>query len=156
MDFEKIIKFEPAFDKRDPDPSKNYGIHGVELGFYLKGPHGTVQFKLFTNWHVPGVRKERETDDSLLQSPHISAIRCAEIHFGPSPADLGYHSPKPMYEDQTMISSECPWVEGGECYYDGSGLAAERIFDVLTEKGDEGVWEELESYYRSTFLESDE
>ena len=39
---ERIIKFHQAYDKRHPNPSKNYGIHGVDLVFVLKGELGAV------------------------------------------------------------------------------------------------------------------
>jgi hypothetical protein len=54
---ERIIEFTPAFDKRDPNPKKNYGVHGVELRFVVKGEAGAVQFLIFTNWHLPHVQK---------------------------------------------------------------------------------------------------
>ena len=44
MEFEKIVHAEPAFDKRNGDPKKNYGIHGVNLRFVLKSKLGAVQF----------------------------------------------------------------------------------------------------------------
>lgn len=46
---ERITEITPAWDKRDPDPKKNYGIHGCELRMYLKGELGTVQFIVYTN-----------------------------------------------------------------------------------------------------------
>ena len=44
MKLEKKINFTPAFDRRDPDPKKDYGIHGVDMRCYLTGPEGVVQF----------------------------------------------------------------------------------------------------------------
>jgi hypothetical protein len=137
---ERIIKFRPAYDKRHTDPKRNYGIHGVELLFLLKGEEGAVQFVLYTNWHLPHVQKELE-----LKSSHI--------HCHPMPADLGFHSPKPMYEGQTSLTEDCEYLDGKPCFYDGSTMNAERVFNVLLEKGDEGVWSELESYYKSVFNE---
>ena len=140
---ERIIRFTPAWDKRSDDPKKNYGVHGVELGFYLKGEKGTVQFKIFTNWFQPHVAKEfkhRDWDFDDLWCP-----------FKPLPADLGYHSPVPMYEDHHAVGENCEWT-GGVCYYDGSSLAAEKIFEILTESGDEGVWKALEDYYAEIFM----
>jgi len=58
MSLTREIKFSPAYDKRDPDPSKNYGIHGVTITFLLKGEKGAVQFVLYTNWHLPHVDHE--------------------------------------------------------------------------------------------------
>lgn len=37
MTRERIVEFTPAFDKRSSDPSKDYGIHGVDMRMVLKG-----------------------------------------------------------------------------------------------------------------------
>lgn len=129
---EKIITFYPAYDKRSTDPKKNYGVHGVDLRMVLKGELGAVQFMLYTNWHLPHI--EGRIDKPL-------------------PADLGYHSFKPMYEGQEAIRKECEFLGGKPCYYDGSTLNAERIYNVLLESGSDGVWKELESFYVETFDE---
>ena len=170
MNTERILEFEPAFDKRHPDPDKNYGIHGVTMRFVVKGPLGAVQFVLYTNWQLPHVRAEQERRG------------CGQYCLNKAmPADLGYHSPKPMYEGDTPMGATrvewedndgsipgfdvakvpksyptgtftpCEYLDGAPCYYDGSGLNAERIFDVLCAEGDDGVWRALEEYYAETF-----
>ena len=140
MSFERTVIFSPAFDKRDPDPKKNYGIHGVELRMVLKGELGATQFLLFTNWQLPHVTAELDAkarpDNMFL--------------YHPSPADLGYHSLKPIYEDQKTMGP-CQFLDGKDCYYDGSGLNAERIYDVLVREGSDGVWRELEDFYNEIF-----
>ena len=143
MSLERIIEFHPAFDKRDPDPSKNYGIHGVECLFLLRGKKGAVHFRLFTNWHLPHVQKELDAE-SLSQFPYM-------FH-KPVPADLGYHSPKPIYKGQIAYKN-CKWLNGKLCYYDGSSLGAERVYEILLTKGSEGVWKYLEGYYKGIFGE---
>jgi len=140
-DVKRIVEFSPAFDKRHPDPKKNYGIHGVELRMILKGKLGAVQFVLYTNWQLPHVTKESRKE----LSPDKYCL------FEPLPADLGYHSPKPIYEGQSAQSSSCEYLDGKPCYYDGSGLNAHRVYEILLEKGSDGVWAELESYYKETF-----
>jgi hypothetical protein len=134
----RFIKFLPAYDKRDPDPRKNYGIHGVDMTCYVKGNRGAVQFKLFTGWMLPHVQREIEGRTSCIHG-HKSF-----------PADLGYHSPKPMYEDQIPMSEKCT-ILGGTCYYDGSGLNAEGIFDILVREGGDAMWKALDEYYVETF-----
>lgn len=86
---ERITQFEPAFDYR----SQKGGIHGVQLRMVLKGELGAVQFLLFTNWMLPHVQ------DELRNAPKSSFFK------EPMPADLGYHSPKPMYEDHEPAGS---------------------------------------------------
>lgn len=143
IDFVREIRFYPAFDKRSPDPNKNYGIHGVELAFFLKGPHGAVQFKVSTNWQLPHVQAEIDGKVPNSQFPYM-------FH-EPMAVDLGYHSKNPMRDGQEPMSGNCD-VIGGTCYYDGSVLEANRIFNTLREEGDKGVWRELEIYYRAVFF----
>ena len=133
--FERKTIWRPAFDKRHPDPKKNYGIHGVEVKWLLTGDKGAVQFVLYTGWNTKGVRAERHDEPA----------------HAPMPTDIGYHSPVPMYEGQTVIQEECPYLNDRPCYYDGSGLNAERYFDILTDKGEDALWKALEAYYRARF-----
>lgn len=129
---ERITEFTPAYDKRNPDPSQNYGIHCVDLRMILKGERGAVQFVLYTGWYPKHLQKEMPN--------------------GILPADLGYHSHKPMWDGQPA-QENCRYLDGKPCYYDGSGLNAERIFDILLEEGGEAVWKELEEYYIELFGE---
>jgi len=148
---ERIIKFYPAFDKRDPNLSKNYGIHGVELRMVLKGDKGAVQFVLYTHWMLPHVTQE--FDNRILQEAKDGKLNDVSLRcqYRPSPADLGYHSPIPMYEGQDICGESCEYLDGKPCYYDGSGLNAERIYQVLLKEGSNGVWRELEGYYKDIF-----
>lgn len=139
---EKIIQFTPAFDKRDPDPDKNYGIHGMNLRFVLKGDKGATQFIVYTNWHLPHVQKELEDKGTVCL-------------IAPMPADVGYHSPIPQYEGQEPISEDCEYI-GGPCYYDGSGLRAISVFERFTAEGADAVWKELEEEYNRLFERGEE
>jgi hypothetical protein len=169
---EKITQITPAWDKRDPDPKKNYGIHCCDLRMVLKGELGAVQFVLMTGWNLPHIQEEQKAKGNPTSGLY------------PLPADLGYHSPKPMYEGQTRIGENrydfedteelqmgngvlkmpkshkveekdlpiCEYI-GCPCYYDGSGLNAERIYKIMLTEGSDGVWRELESYYITIFGE---
>lgn len=212
-EFQEIVQFSPAYDRRSPDPKKNYGIHGVELGMVLKGPKGAVQFLLFTNWQLPHVTAEidKRTIEAISAATKpkrrvarwngvhpdqiagiLNAVETAIVPYEegerqlrcfhrPLPADLGCHSPKPMYPDQKPMGAEkfdfdhmetlkglsgdikiptmvetgtftpCEYLDGHACYYDGSTLNAERIYQVLLTEGSAGVWRELREYYDSTF-----
>jgi hypothetical protein len=146
-DLQRIVTFSPACDKRDPNPSKNYGIHGVDLRFVLKGEKGAVQFVLYTMWQLPHVTKENA-------SRRYEAVG-GDSHWmeRPTPADLGYHSLAPHYEGQTVIQESCEFLDGRPCYYDGSSLNAEPVYHRLLAEGDAGVWSALEDYYRRVFEE---
>jgi hypothetical protein len=128
---ERIIEFTPAFDKRNPEPGLNYGIHGVDLVMFVKKGNRAVQFKVFTNWHLPHVRDE------------YGAME-------PMAADLGYHSPVPMWEGQDALTDNCLYT-GGKCYYDGSTLNAEPVFEKLIAEGSDAAWDFLEQYWHETF-----
>lgn len=146
-EFERIFTIHPAFDRRNPDPEKNYGVHGCELRMVLKGPKGAVQFVLLTNWQLPHV-----TEDVLKKSVDKPMKEIdLKVRFLPLPADLGYHSMAPMWEDEKPSHEACPYLDGKPCYYDGSGLNAERVYEILLIEGSEGVWRYLENYYYDTF-----
>ncbi len=142
--FEKRIEFHPAYDRRHEDPNKNYGIHGVTMLWLLIGPKGAIQFVVYTGWHLPEVRDELEA--KFLKNPDEVGLRIRR----PMPADLGYHSPVPMYADQGMMTDDCD-VLGGVCYYDGSGLQAEGVFELLVREGGDAVWNRLEEVYNLRF-----
>lgn len=169
----RIVRFEPAYDKRNPDPQKNCGIHGVTLRMVLKGKAGAVQFVLSTNWQLPHVEKEFDSRPPDKRFPHLFCR--------PHPSDLGYHSKVPQYEGQEPMGSikygfpkgeiempgdvpipkidrketgtftPCEFTDGGPCYYDGSTLNAESVYRALLEGGDEAVWKILEDEYKSQF-----
>lgn len=170
---ERRVIFKPAYDKRNANPKKNYGIHCVEVWFILIGKKGAVHFGFTTGMYLPQQYKEK-TAYMMGDSPNYMAI------------DRGYHSYKPMYDGQKvnhptrMIHPkggikkkkigkfEIPNVKfrkigkkppnclylGKPCYCDGSALDAQRFLDVLVSKGDEPVWEMLRDYYSANFNEN--
>jgi hypothetical protein len=74
-----------------------------------------------------------------------------------APWDLGYHSPKPLYEGQEPFDLDCD-VIGGPCHYDGSSLSAEAPIKRWAAGGfdDAIIRQELEYYYTLTFYEHKE
>jgi len=144
---EREIRFFPAFDKRHKDPNKNYGIHGVNLLFLLKGEKGVIQFLIYTNWQLPHVQREVDARSPSLSFPYL--------YHQPMAADIGYHSPVPMYEGQDMMTDKCEYLDGKPCYCDGSGLRAQEFFDVLRKEGDKGLWKALEEEYKHRFEDKD-
>ena len=132
---ERIIEITPAFNKM----SEGLGVHGCGLRMVLKGPLGAVNFVLYTQWQLPSTIE-------MWKGKGQYSVGMNE----PVPADLGFHSPKPIYDGQPAVRSDCSYVDG-PCYYDGSSLNAMSMYRVLVERGSDGVWEELERYYRHTF-----
>jgi len=137
--FEKVVIFEPAYDKRNPDPSKNYGIHGVNMRFVLKGELGSIHFCVFTNWHLPEVTEEYKYKPTW-----------GNDWWKPTPADISYHS-KTRLNEWDHEHENCTWLDGETCYTDGSSLYAEKPFEALIREGSEGLWKFLENYYNETF-----
>ena len=146
-EFVRKVEFSPAYDKRHPDPSKNYGIGGVNLRMVLVGAAGAVQFVLFTQWHLNHVAEEMRRGIVERGSVDDATLRAL---FQPQPADVGYHSRKPRYEGQDVMSDDCEYL-GCPCYYDGSGIAAWEVHQILLREGDKGVWKYLEDYYNEIF-----
>jgi hypothetical protein len=134
---EQIIQFSPAFDKRNPDPSKNYGVGALMCKFVLKGEIGAVQFVFGTGIYLPHVVEE---------------WKCKNYQAEPMAYDVDYHSPKPLYEDQCDMG-ECEYLDGKTCYYDGSSLMANEYLQVLVSEGDKAVWSKMEGFYLDRFGE---
>lgn len=140
--FTRELVIRPAYDKR----AEGYGQHCVEMCWYLHGEKGVIQFVLFTGWYLSIIGKP-STDWQELHSGRYQASW--DDTNKPMPADLGYHSPVPMYEGQAKLT--CHLLPAGECYYDGSGLNAYRIFAVLVHEGGDAVWRALEAEYALRF-----
>lgn len=137
MKFKQKVILTPAYDKRHTDPHKNYGIHNAELRMILIGDKGAVQFVMSTGWYLPHVEAE-------LDANHKHRSKA----WG---TDLGYHSYTPMYEEQSRCRDACEYLDGKPCYYDGSTLNAEPVFNLLVSEGFEAVWKRLKIYYKDTF-----
>jgi hypothetical protein len=139
--FTRQFEFKAAWDRRNEGDGR-YGQHGAEMRFYLKGEEGAVQFILFTGWYAGIINKP----DAGWNALFVKNGQMSE----PLPADLGYHSPRQMYEGQSPMDT-CHILPEGKCYYDGSGLNANRIFSILMHEGEEAMWKALEDYYAETF-----
>lgn len=137
--FEKIIRVSPPYDKRHSDPKKNYGIGGMSLRFILKGTKGATQFVFLTGQYQKHVADELATKyDGRYNSFHGRG------------ADIGYHSPVPHYEGQSICQNDCE-VLGGPCYYDGSSLQAGDFEETFLREGEPAVWAMLEERYHEIF-----
>lgn len=132
----------PAYDKR----RSNHGQHCVDMLWLVKGPLGAVQFRLYTGWYPDVIGKPTENWQEL----HASRKHHADPLNVPMPVDIGYHSPKPMYEGQSQME-HCDLLPEGKCYYDGSSLNADRYFAILVHEGGDALWKALEEYYHERF-----
>jgi hypothetical protein len=150
--FTRRVDLSPSFDRRDPNPSINYGIGAMRIWFHLIGPKGSVQWQIGTNWYCKSAQSHLSCLPERLSSAAENAL--GGNRYQPQGWDLGYHSPVPIYDGQTPIWDDCH-VIGGPCYYDGSSLNAELLTDGFLEGGERFLWPALEAYYRHTFEGAD-
>jgi hypothetical protein len=124
---ERRVEFRPAWDRRDPNPAKDYGVHGVEIHFSVIGPLGAISWYLMTPWVLPAVRKWWKT---------LPVPARAE----PIPAGLTWH------ERADTHGQECHLV--GSCRAEQVGsLDTDWLYEILIAEGEAGLWRELESAY---------
>lgn len=133
---------------------------GIDLRILEKASYGS-SFETYISEKMSGMEEVDTGMEAakryagMSSSPKLDLLDL-ECSYHPIPADLGYHSPKPVYEGQTPISDSCEYLNDKPCYYDGSGLNAKKVFNTLLEFGSEGVWSYLEDYYKETFLDERE
>lgn len=132
---DKITKVRLPFDKRHKDDSKNYGIHGLDVWFILKGEKGAVQYAVTFPIYLPHIKNKGQD--------YIMGF------------DVGYHAKEPQYEGQSDMG-ECD-ILGCKCYYDGSSLRADEwteiIFSTVGKHPEEVLWPMLEQEYIDRFGE---
>lgn len=136
MKFKKTTTFNKAYDKRNDDPKKNYGIGAVTCRMVLLGELGATQFSFSTGMYLPHVEAELEAKNSTGLKP--------------MGYDVGYHSSKPQYEGQSERG--CDLLPGKKCFYDGSSLRAEEWMKIFIEEGSEKIWGMLEENYQELFV----
>lgn len=148
---ERRIEFIPGYDHTSfPEDcgGGGHGRHGMELAFILIGPAGAVQWKCtMLNWYpgniVYGDAPASEPISMVPAHPRIDDTMAT---------DLGYHSPKPMWEGQEDYGrDDCHLLPGGTCYYDGSGLNAGPVLEAFLSYGPMAVWAALSRYYQELF-----
>jgi hypothetical protein len=123
---ERRVEFTAAWDRRDPNPAKDYGVHGVEIRFYVVGPLGAISWFLMTPWVLPAVRKWWKT----LPVPERAE---------PTPAGLTWH-------ERVERGEECYLV--GACKPEQVGsLDTDWLYEILVAEGEAGLWRELEAAY---------
>lgn len=148
--FERIIRFNPAFDKRHAEDNKNYGIGSVTIIFILKGHHGAVQVMINTDWFLPATIKEYKKIGNKGKCPPTN-LRDKEDYL--DCWDVGFHAKvKPSYMEYSN-ENNCDILDSGKCYYDGSGTKGhdDKVIKILLEKGSDGIWKYLEKYYKGVF-----
>jgi hypothetical protein len=143
---ERRIIFEAGYDHSafpEDCGGGGHGKHGMGLRFVFSGPKGSVQWvaNMF-NWYPGNV--SHGSVGGTFEASFVPAFQ--HQHIGDAyAADLGFHSPTPMYEEHTKY--ECEYLPEGYCYYDGSTLNAEPLLEAFLEHGPHAVWAALARYY---------
>ena len=92
---ERRVTFRPAFHKVHEDPKKNFGVHGMEIWFYLIGEHGAVHFGLSTFMML------KETKDWWKATGREGGL--TSDHFNPMGIDVGYHAKEAQWKGQEVV-----------------------------------------------------
>ena len=155
-EFTREVRFEPGYDYAEEDKDKPWGerrgVHGMNIRFLLHGDEGTIQFLVYTQWLPSWVKTEPDAMFTRILDI-TDVMEGGQKIFPPMAADIGFHWDKlPPHEpeDDWYHMQECDVRPGGQCYYDGSSLQAERVFALLLKKGHEAVWTYMEEHYQHT------
>lgn len=109
---ERWLEMSPSYDLTAHP--KNYGIHGADLRFGIKRGRVTVVLHWMTPFYLPHLREK--LDNNPWHKKLFSGL-----------GSIDYHLPIPTWEGQTPVEN-CEYT-GGDCYCDGSGLEAGKLFD---------------------------
>lgn len=96
---ERITQFVPAYDKRNPNPSKDYGIGAVKVNMVLKGELGAVHFIFSTGMLLESTMEEYIRTGRVNYEAHDWGVYYLNKPMG---YGVGYHSPLPLYEGQEV------------------------------------------------------
>ena len=144
---ERAIAFIPGYNgDRTRDANKDFGVHGMEIWWYLRGPRGAAHFGVFTDW-IPG---------KLYPGHGRMPVGMQEMPASqyPNGADLGYHARVPQWDGQEAYGRDDCTVIDGRCYGDGSGLRADALAKTFTELGEPAIWAALELEYLNLSTEA--
>jgi len=148
------LMISPAFDKRNDNPQKDFGICGCRIFFAVVGKKGAVTVNFSTNWYLESTvneYKNRGINRNLLgggKEQHKTKIDL-EVGKPISSGSWDYHCKRRRYKGQ-MPFKNCEFI-GGDCYGDGSCLRADVYLRLLIERGSDAVFTKLEIDYYTEF-----
>lgn len=152
------ILFQPAWDKTDPDPKKNYGVNCLTILFHVIVDRGVVEFELSTNWYQEHVMQKRldAMKQDVWSGKKDFLIR---TWIEPYPMDVCYFAFERISEDDIYFEDGVRNLsEVRPYYYDHKFMdekyekqAKEVAYRKLVDEGDESLWQYLEEYYINTF-----
>jgi len=169
--FIRVIHFNPAWDRTDPNSDKNYGISDVELLFTLfKGDKG-VEFCLGTNWHLPHVFRRRMDylKRSILMGKEDYLWNSEAKEFLEEVCLWDLNHEKEEYDDWHEFDLSKPelltrlkeiWTDAPKVYYywiphfdkdDYNHSAQDEVWNIFLTQGEEALWKRLEEVYEEYF-----
>lgn len=123
----------PAYHKSSP----NISIHDAEWVFAVQRGKVKVEWAFSTGWYIRETRESPPNPAMARIGSTYDTIR--------APNGLGsisYHSPKPLYEGQSLSSDKYE-VTGGDCYSDSGYIASGDLFDEAV-ANPKAIWLSLE------------
>jgi hypothetical protein len=143
--FKRRLWIRPGWDKRNLEPTKNYGIGGMSIWF------GVIR-----DWRAMSWTVSIPVYPSDLQLEMNQRARNGEFNNCPDHISFGalnYHRP-PTEEEarEHHCSSTCEFIESA-CSSDGSYTAGNAIGHIFVNNGLEDVFNELELAWRERFGE---
>lgn len=127
QDHLKDRHYDYPFCMLKPMPA-DWGCHAREPQYEGQEPIGATEVKI-----------DSAAAEEARQNPESDPAKRLE-QFG-----------KAWKSRKTDTFRPCEYLGGAPCYYDGSGLYAEEIFNEFVEKGEDWLWERMEESYRERF-----
>ncbi len=103
---EKITRIRPAYDKRNDDPKKDYGIGPAQVYMGLVGKQGAISFSFSTGMYL------EKTEQRLAASGSFNWEEITPGHWysviKPMGYDVSHHSKKPLNDYQKKEGPSWP------------------------------------------------
>lgn len=129
---ERLIWSRNAYEERHEDPSKDYGVAGVTLGFVVIGSEGAVEWELLTNSYLPATEE---------------AYKERKISFlGPTAGPVWWHWRTPRWENHDD-RGQCEWLQADHCFSDIGFSIGDEVNKAFTNYGYDGVFNKLKVLY---------
>ena len=130
---EHHIRFHPAY------ASERYGVHNMEVEFWVRGPKGAISLRMCTHWFVPS--EQQRSFDMYSKYPWEPRDLMQ-----PDIVDVSYHAHAPAH-DSDYATADCAYL-GGPCHSDGSALYGNECFrEGFLRGGSDWLFARLEEEY---------
>ena len=127
-------------ERCEPGGGGFHGISAAGFTFVLSGEDGALSVNFLSSWYKRETtsRMKEEQNGLLLSALLVTGLGGVDWHWRTDRDYGAFHN------------EECRWLDGAECFSDGSGLMADDAYDVLMEGGSDALWEWMETKYAET------